>query len=161
MTAVHIIDTGLSVAPALARLLGLRRVGVSRGDATAGMTAETVVARAAPGAERTATEVARALKARRVVLVDEDAPAQILTEEMGGRLIRVALPRPAAPVAALSDAGLLWLRLHEWWAREDLHLQGSETLDLWGLLFPLNHSPEIGAPGRNLTGNNSLRRAAL
>ena len=30
----------------------------------------------------------------------------------------------------------------EWWAREDLHLQGSQTLDLWGLLFPLNHSPE-------------------
>ena len=29
-----------------------------------------------------------------------------------------------------------------WWAREDLHLQGSQTLDLRGLLFPLNHSPE-------------------
>src|SRR5271169_5569183 len=28
-----------------------------------------------------------------------------------------------------------------WWAREDLHLQGSQILDLWGLLFPLNHSP--------------------
>ena len=49
----------------------------------------------------------------------------------------------------------------KWWAREDLHLQGSQILDLWGLLFPLNHSPEIGAPGRNLTGNHSLRRAAL
>ena len=42
-------------------------------------------------------------------------------------------------------AGLLWLRLGEfWWAREDLHLQGSQTLDLWGLLFPLNHSPKNG-----------------
>jgi hypothetical protein len=30
----------------------------------------------------------------------------------------------------------------KWWAREDLHLQGSQTLDLRGLLFPLNHSPE-------------------
>ena len=29
----------------------------------------------------------------------------------------------------------------KWWAREDLHLQGSQTLDLRGLLFPLNHSP--------------------
>ena len=28
------------------------------------------------------------------------------------------------------------------WAREDLHLQGSQILDLWGLLFPLNHSPK-------------------
>src|SRR2546423_7709590 len=33
-----------------------------------------------------------------------------------------------------------------WWAREDLHLQGSQTLDLWGLLFPLNHSPENWSP---------------
>ena len=29
----------------------------------------------------------------------------------------------------------------KWWAREDLHLQGSQILDLWGLLFPPNHSP--------------------
>src|SRR5437899_1400274 len=32
-------------------------------------------------------------------------------------------------------------RHKKWWAREDLHLQGSQILDLWGLLFPLNHSP--------------------
>ena len=24
----------------------------------------------------------------------------------------------------------------KWWAREDLHLQGSQILDLWGLLIP-------------------------
>src|SRR5215831_17097906 len=36
----------------------------------------------------------------------------------------------------------------KWWAREDLHLQGSQILDLWGLLFPLNHSPKTGAPVR-------------
>ena len=29
----------------------------------------------------------------------------------------------------------------KWWAREDWHLQGSQILDLWGLVFPLNHSP--------------------
>src|SRR5574342_106984 len=28
-----------------------------------------------------------------------------------------------------------------WWAREDLDLQGSQTLEVRGLLFPLNHSP--------------------
>jgi len=33
-----------------------------------------------------------------------------------------------------------------WWAREDLHLQGSQILDLWGLLFPLNHSPKNWSP---------------
>jgi hypothetical protein len=26
--------------------------------------------------------------------------------------------------------------------RKGVHSQGSQTLDLWGLLFPLNHSPE-------------------
>ena len=42
--------------------------------------------------------------------------------------------------------------IRNWWAREDLHppsrrsyggavLEGSQILDLWGLLFPLNHSP--------------------
>ena len=34
----------------------------------------------------------------------------------------------------------------KWWAREDLHLQGSQILDLWGLLFPLNYSPEMVLP---------------
>ena len=38
-----------------------------------------------------------------------------------------------------------------WWARKDLHLQGSQTLDLWGLLFPLNHSPKNWSPTRNCT----------
>ncbi len=50
----------------------------------------------------------------------------------------------------------------KWWAREDLHLQGSQTLDLWGLLIlsePL--ARKNGAAGRNLTGDLSLRRAAL
>ena len=35
-----------------------------------------------------------------------------------------------------------WVTSEGWWAREDLHLQGSQTLDLRGLLFPLNHSPK-------------------
>src|ERR1044072_1357992 len=29
------------------------------------------------------------------------------------------------------------------WAREDLHLQGSQPLDLRGLLFPLMHEPAM------------------
>src|SRR5713101_5735992 len=43
-----------------------------------------------------------------------------------------------------------------WWAREDLHLQGSQTLDLWGLLFPLNHSPENWSPHPELHRADSL-----
>ena len=50
-----------------------------------------------------------------------------------------------------SGAGLLWLQLRKkWWAREDLHLQGSQTLDLWGLLYELgNHliASVRGVPG--------------
>ena len=32
-----------------------------------------------------------------------------------------------------------------------MHLQGSQILDLWGLLFPLNHSPQNGALTRSCT----------
>src|SRR5438874_12342789 len=49
----------------------------------------------------------------------------------------------------------------KWWAREDLHLQGSQTLDLRGLLFPLNHSPEEysnGASHRCCPGTISLQK---
>ena len=50
----------------------------------------------------------------------------------------------------------------KWWAREDLHLQGSQTLDLRGLLFPLNHSPEneteIGSSSRCCPDRNSLQK---
>src|SRR5204863_5188983 len=49
----------------------------------------------------------------------------------------------------------------KWWAREDLHLQGSQTLDLRGLLFPLNHSPEEysnGASSRCCPGTTFLQR---
>ena len=43
-----------------------------------------------------------------------------------------------------------------WWAREDLHLQGSQTLDLWGLLFPLNHSPKNWSPHPELHRAKSI-----
>ena len=47
----------------------------------------------------------------------------------------------------------------KWWAREELHLQGSQILDLWGLLFPLNHSPEKnGASRRCCPGATFLQR---
>jgi len=60
-------------------------------------------------------------------------------------------------------AGLLWLQLtKKWWAREDLHLQGSQTLDLRGLLFPLNHSPEkysnLEPPAGAAPGTISLQK---
>ena len=45
-------------------------------------------------------------------------------------------------------------------AREDLHLQGSQILDLWGLLFPLNHSPENGLPSRSSTERRLVLPAA-
>ena len=48
----------------------------------------------------------------------------------------------------------------KWWAREDLHLQGSQILDLWGLLFPVNHAPEIGVPDRLRSGDLLLEQQA-
>jgi hypothetical protein len=50
-------------------------------------------------------------------------------------------PRQSVPVIQQSITAI-----RKWWAREDLHLQGSQILDLWGLLFPLNHSPQMMFP---------------
>ena len=67
----------------------------------------------------------------------------ILISPPGGQL---AAGAGFAPTLPPSKGGVLLIRrpATKWWAREDLHLQGSQILDLWGLLFPLNHSPENG-----------------
>src|SRR5437867_3229988 len=59
----------------------------------------------------------------------------------GGNRASPPSPRYGAAAFALSCVAS-----EGWWAREDLHLQGSQILDLWGLLFPLNHSPENWNP---------------
>jgi hypothetical protein len=43
----------------------------------------------------------------------------------------------------------------------ELHAQGCLILSQVGLLFPVNHVPENGAPGRNLTRISDVRSVAL
>src|SRR5437867_6290728 len=62
----------------------------------------------------------------------------------GGNRASPPSPRYGAAAFALSCVAS-----EGWWAREDLHLQGSQILGLWGLLFPLNHSPKAGTPVQN------------
>jgi two-component system response regulator FlrC len=108
MTAVQIIGAGFAAAGALADLLARRRVPVTAGAASPGpVPAALVLAAPDAGAERRGVEAARAAGIRQVVLVQEGAADFAAAADLGGRLLRVALPAPSAPAAA--DPGLLML----------------------------------------------------
>ena len=47
-----------------------------------------------------------------------------------------------------------------WSARDDLHVQGCLSLSQVGLLFPVNHAPESGVPGRLRSGDLLLEKQA-
>ena len=48
----------------------------------------------------------------------------------------------------------------KWSARSDLHAQGCLILSQVGLLFPVNHAPEIGVPDRLRSGDLLHERQA-
>ena len=54
---------------------------------------------------------------------------------------------------------MLW-RHRKWSARDDLHVQGCLILSQVGLLFPVNHAPEIGVPDRLRSGDLLHERQA-
>ncbi len=110
MAHIHLIETSFSAAQPLALLLARRRVAVERGAKPA-TGAQVVVASAAVEVQmgpRALMDMARAAQAKTLVIVTEDAPALIVTEEMGGRILRVALPSPVAP-QALRDCALMMM----------------------------------------------------
>ncbi len=110
MATIHLIDEGFDAAPALAQLLARRRVAVERGAKPAAgvqVLAASAVAEARLGGARGLAEQARGCGAKMVVVVTENAPAFAMTEELGGRLLRVALPAPGQ--VALRDSGMLML----------------------------------------------------
>ena len=47
-----------------------------------------------------------------------------------------------------------------WSARDDLHVQGCLIMSQVGLLFPVNHAPEIGVPDRLRSGDLLHERQA-
>lgn len=110
MSLIRIIDRDFAAAAALGQLLARRRVGGLVGD---GQKAEILVASARHeadlGGTRALLDQGRICGARTVIVVQEDATAPTLSQELGGRLLRVALPSAGADVGMLENAGLLLL----------------------------------------------------
>ena len=106
MTCIHIIDEGFAAAGVLADLFARRRLGVMAGPVTEASGAAVLVAAApTPSDERRLIEGARAQGIRSLVLVSEGATTFSVTPDLGGRLLRVALP----VIRDEDDCGLLML----------------------------------------------------
>jgi two-component system response regulator FlrC len=111
MTKVHLLDTALPRAEGLADLLARRRLTVTR-DSAAGDAAgaATLVCGGATetelGGTRGLVEAARAMGAGRIAVLTE-AESFAVTEDLGGRLLRIALPAAPAGTAALRDGALM------------------------------------------------------
>lgn len=110
MATIHLIDECFEAAGALAQLLGRRRVAVERGikpvQGVQVLAASSAYEQKA-GGPRALADLARGCGAKCIVVVTEGAAAFALAEELGGRLLRVALP--ATGQVALRDSGLLML----------------------------------------------------
>jgi len=110
MAVIHILDDSFEAAPAVLNLLSRRRVTAVRGAKPAAGV-QVLVASAAgeanAGGSRGMADMARACGAKSLVVVAEGAAEFAVAEEMGGRILRVALPRTG--LAALRDAGLMTL----------------------------------------------------
>ena len=112
MAHVYILDTSLTLAPALVQLLARRRVSVERCSALAAPCRVLVVSshdEAALGGMRGLVEAVKSTGAKSVVVVTENAAAFSLEEELGGRLLRVGVPPLGNGLVTLRDAGLLYL----------------------------------------------------
>ena len=110
MALIHILDDAFDAAPAVAQLLARRRVAVERGAKPAGgvqVLVASVAAEAKLGGAKGLAEMARACGAKSLVVVSEGAAVFGVTEELGGRMLRVALPTTGQ--VALRDAGLMML----------------------------------------------------
>lgn len=111
MALIHLIDDSFAAAQSLAMLLGRRRISVERGakpEQGVQVLAASTAAEAKLGGPRALADLARAAQAKCLVIVTEDAPNFSITEEMGGRIIRVSLTAPAA-TQPLRDCALMML----------------------------------------------------
>lgn len=110
MAVIHILDDSFEAAAPVAQLLARRRVAAERGaKPTAGVQVLVAsgAAEAKLGGARGLADMARGCGAKSLVVVTEGAAEFGVIEEMGGRILRVALPRTG--VVALRDAGLMTL----------------------------------------------------
>ena len=93
--------------PQLQALVGLlkgRRLNVTQAVET---PSHTVIQAGTQQDRRGAVYLAKKMGAKRVIMVNPSADAWAVTDEMGGRMINVDLPRTGLP--ALRDAGLMLL----------------------------------------------------
>ena len=108
MSTIRLEHDQFAAAPALADVLTdrLLTVAPAAGDSGVGgdLKSTTYICSAAYeasiGGEEAAVARGRSLRAGRMMIIDENAPVFSLTEALGGKLIRLALPRELATSAA-------------------------------------------------------------
>ena len=107
MSTIRLEHEKFSAAPMLAGLLNDRLLSVSEAgsEAAGDMKSTTYVCSAAfeasVGGEDAAVARGRAARAGRMMIIEEDAAAFAVTEALGGKLIRLALP--SVPACAAAD----------------------------------------------------------
>jgi two-component system response regulator FlrC len=108
MSTIRLEHDQFAAAPALADVLTdrLLTVAPAAGDSGVGgdLKSTTYICSAAYeasiGGEEAAVARGRSLRAGKMMIIDENAPVFSLTEALGGKLIRLALPRELATSAA-------------------------------------------------------------
>ena len=108
MSTIRLEHDQFAAAPALADVLTdrLLTVAPAAGDSGVGgdLKSTTYICSAAYeasiGGEEAAVARGRSLRAGRMMIIDENAPVFSLTEALGGKLIRLALPKELAASAA-------------------------------------------------------------
>lgn len=112
MTDIHIIDQDLNIAADLADLLARRRLSVTSGTTSPEEKVAAVVASRVyeeANGQRAVVDFARTAGAQKIIIVDEVADQTGVAEELGGRLVRVALPASNRKDNPLRDGWLLML----------------------------------------------------
>lgn len=109
MAQIQIIETGFNAAANLKDLLLRRRLIVAdaQTDKAEALVCSTTYEQEVGGTKGVADK-ARSIGAKLLVIVEENASAFSTTEELGGRLIRISLPK-AQTANMLHDGGLLML----------------------------------------------------
>ena len=106
MSTIRLEHEKFSAAPLLAELLTDRMLTVTEAgsEAAGDLKSTTYVCSAAfetaIGGEEAAVARGRAARAGRMMIIEEDAPAFIVTEALGGKLIRLALPNSSSASVA-------------------------------------------------------------
>ncbi len=106
MSTIRLEHEKFSAAPLLAELLTDRMLTVTEAgsEAAGDLKSTTYVCSAAfetaIGGEEAAVTRGRAARAGRMMIIEEDAPAFIVTEALGGKLIRLALPKASSASVA-------------------------------------------------------------